>query len=165
LEFPEFSVVRGDIHYLKRAFDRLLENAVKFTPKGGWIHVSGRETLKEQVVSRADTLKRFSESFFNAPLRDKYLEVSISDSGIGLAKDDQLRIFDKFHGVGDISGHSSSRESFGGKGVGLGLTLVKGIIETHDGLIWVESAGTDQGSCFSALLPLSPPEEGKHVLG
>ncbi len=165
LEFPECSVVRGDSHYLKRAFGRLLENAVKFTPSGGWVHVGGRETSRAEVVSRADILKQFSESFFSAPLSDKYLEVSISDSGIGLAKDDQLRIFDKFHGVGDISGHSSSRESFGGKGVGLGLTLVKGIIETHDGLIWVESAGPDQGSCFSALLPLSPPEEGKHVLG
>ena len=165
LEFPEISVVRGDIHYLKRAFGRLLENAVKFTPGGGWVHVGGRETSRAEVVSRSDILKPFSESFFSAPLSDKYLEVSISDSGIGLAKDDQLRIFDKFHGVGDISGHSSSRESFGGKGVGLGLTLVKGIIETHDGLIWVESAGTDQGSCFSALLPLSLPEEGKHVLG
>ncbi len=165
LEFPELSVVRGDIHHLKRAFDRLLENAVKFTPEGGWIHVSGRETSVEEIVSRADILKPFSESFFSAPLRDKYLQVSICDNGIGLDRDEQLRIFDKFHAVGDISSHSSSRESFGGKGVGLGLTLVKGIIETHDGLIWVESAGTDQGSCFSALLPLSPPEEGKHVLG
>jgi len=165
LEFPELSVVRGDIHHLKRAFDRLLENAVKFTPEGGWIHISGREVSGAEVVSRADNLQPFSESFFSAPLRDKYLEVAISDSGIGLAKDDQLRIFDKFHEVGDISGHSSSRESFGGKGVGLGLTLVKGIVETHDGLIWVESAGTDQGSCFLTLLPLSPPEEGKHVLG
>lgn len=165
LEFPEHPVVRGDIHHLKRAFDRLLENAVKFTPEGGWIHVSGREISGEDVASRTDTLKPFSENFFSGRLKDKYLEVAITDSGIGLAGDDQLKIFDKFHEVGDISSHSSSRESFGGKGVGLGLTLVKGIIETHDGLIWVESAGADQGSCFSALLPLSSPDEGKHVLG
>ncbi len=165
IEFPEHAVLRGDIHHLKRAFDRLLENAMKFTPKGGWIRVRGREVSMEEVTRRADTLKPFSASFFSAPLHDNYLEITISDSGIGLAKDDQLKIFDMFHEVGDISSHSSSRESFGGKGVGLGLTLVKGIIETHDGLVWVDSAGTGQGSSFSALLPLSSQAEGKHVIG
>jgi hypothetical protein len=70
-----------------------------------------------------------------------------------------------FHEIGDISSHSSSRKSFGGKGVGLGLTLAKGVIETHNGLIWVDSAGVGQGSSFSALLPLSRQTEGKHVLG
>ena len=165
VEFPEHSVLRGDVHHLKRAFDRLLENAVKFTPKGGWIHVRGRECSMQEVTRRADMLKPFSESFFSGPLHEKYLEITISDSGIGLAKDDQLKIFDMFHEIGDISSHSSSRQSFGGKGVGLGLTLVKGIIESHDGLVWVDSAGTDQGSSFSALLPLSSQAEGKHVIG
>jgi PAS domain S-box-containing protein len=164
-EFPEHSVVRGDVHHLKRAFSRLLENAVKFTPEGGWIRVSGREASAENIASRADTLKPFSENFFSSRLKDKYLEVAVCDSGIGLARDDQLKIFDKFHEVGEISSHSSSREGFGGKGVGLGLTLAKGILETHDGLIWVESKGIDQGSCFSAILPMSSPDEGKHVLG
>ena len=150
---------------MKRAFDRLLENAVKFTPKGGWIHVRGRECSMQEVTRRADMLKPFSESFFSGPSHEKYLEITISDSGIGLAKDDQLKIFDMFHEIGDISSHSSSRQSFGGKGVGLGLTLVKGIIESHDGLVWVDSAGAGQGSSFSALLPLSSETEGKHVLG
>ena len=165
IEFPEHTVLRGDVHHLKRAFDRLLENAVKFTPKGGWIHVSGREVSKQEVARRADVLKPFSESFFSGPLNEKYLEITVSDSGIGLARDEQLKIFDMFHEVGDISSHSSSRQRFGWKGVGLGLTLVKGIIETHDGLVWVESAGAGQGSSFSALLPLSSHTEGKHVLG
>ena len=164
-EFPEYSMVRGDAHHLKRAFNRLMENAVKFTPEGGWIRVSGRETSAEDIASRAEVLKPFSQNFFSNRLKDKYLEVAVCDSGIGLAKDDQLKIFDKFHEIGEISSHSSSRKSFGGKGVGLGLTLAKGIIETHDGLIWVESNGIDQGSCFSALLPVSSPDEGKHVLG
>ena len=165
IEFPEHAVLRGDVHHLKRAFDRLLENAVKFTPKGGWIHVRGREVSKDEVAGRADRLKPFSENFFSGPLSEKYLEITISDSGIGLDKDDQLKIFDMFHEIGDISSHSSSRKSFGGKGVGLGLTLAKGVIETHNGLIWVDSAGVGQGSSFSALLPLSRQTEGKHVLG
>ena len=107
IEFPEHAVLRGDIHHLKRAFDRLLENAMKFTPKGGWIRVRGREVSMEELTRRADTLKPFSASFFSAPLHDNYLEITISDSGIGLAKDDQLKIFDMFHEVGDISSHSS----------------------------------------------------------
>ena len=98
-------------------------------------------------------------------MSEGYLQISISDSGIGVEKEDQLRIFDKFHEVGDISGHSTSQAGFGGKGVGLGLPLAKGIIETHEGLVWVESAGSAQGSCFSALLPLATSVEGKYVLG
>jgi PAS domain S-box-containing protein len=164
-QFPEHAVIRGDIHHLKRAFERLLENAEKFTPAGGWIRVSGQEVERPEVDARQDKLKPFSEHFFESSLAEKYLQISITDNGIGLAPEDQLRIFDKFHEVGDISTHSSSSERFGGKGVGLGLTLVKGIIETHDGLIWVKSDGPGWGSCFSMLLPLSDPSEGKHVLG
>ncbi len=165
LDFPADTVIRGDAHYLKRAYDRLLENAVKFTPEGGKVQISGRVVGQAEVTSLADRLNIFGGAFFAAPLAEKYLEVAIIDSGIGISKEDQLQIFDKFHGVGDISSHSSSRASFGGKGVGLGLTLVKGVIETHEGLVWVESGGPNEGSRFCTLLPLSHPDEGKHVLG
>lgn len=164
-EFPDDTVVRGDAHHLKRAFGRLLENAIKFTPEGGMVQIVGRTLEQERVVGLTGKLNAFSESFFDGALSDNYLQVSISDSGIGIDEADQLRIFDKFQEVGDISTHSTSRMQFGGKGVGLGLTLAKGIIETHDGLVWVESAGADQGSCFSALLPLANPDEDRYVPG
>jgi PAS domain S-box-containing protein len=165
LNFPEDTVVRGDVHHLKRAFGRMMENAMKFTPEGGWVRVAARTVSQEDVAAREQRLGAFSESFFDTVLAENYLEVAISDSGIGIEEEDQVRIFDKFQEVGDISGHSTSQASFGGKGVGLGLTLAKGVIETHEGLVWVESAGPSQGSCFSALLPLVDPEEGKYVLG
>ena len=165
LEFPKQAVIRGDGHHLKRAFDRLLENAAKFTPEGGWIRISGHETGREEILSRADRLKPFSASFFDTLLADNYLEIAVRDSGVGLAEEDRLRVFDKFHEVGDIAGHSTSRDCFGGKGIGLGLTLAKGIIESHEGLIWVDSNGLNQGSCFTVLLPMVRPEEGRHVLG
>ncbi|MEK6250198.1 MAG: HAMP domain-containing histidine kinase, partial [Planctomycetales bacterium] len=164
-EFPDDTVIRGDAHHLKRAFGRLLENAIKFTPEGGMVHIAGRTLQQEKVVGLIGELNAFSESFFDGALAESYLQISISDSGIGIDKADQLRIFDKFQEVGDISTHSTSQAQFGGKGVGLGLTLAKGIIETHDGLVWVESAGADQGSCFSALLPLANPNEERYVLG
>jgi signal transduction histidine kinase len=165
LEFPDDTVLRGDAHHLKRALGRLLENAIKFTPEGGMVHIAGRTLQQEIVVGLTGELNAFSENFFDGALAESYLQISISDSGMGIDKADQLRIFDKFEEVGDISTHSTSQAQFGGKGVGLGLTLAKGIIETHDGLVWVESAGADQGSCFSALLPLANPNEERYVLG
>jgi len=164
-EFPDDSLIRGDSHHLKRAFGRLMENAIKFTPEDGWVRIAGRIIQKADVAALTSKLRGFSESFFDGILSDSYLQISISDSGIGIDKDDHVRIFDKFHEVGDISGHSTSQAHFGGKGVGLGLTLAKGIIETHEGLVWVESAGAEQGSCFSALLPTAFAGEGKYVLG
>lgn len=164
-DFPDDAIIRGDSHHLKRAFGRLLENAMKFTPEGGWIRVSGRTLQQEEVSDLAKKLKVFSESFFDGALTESYLQISISDSGIGLEEEDRVRIFDKFQEVGDISGHSTSQAKFGGKGVGLGLALAKGVIEIHEGLIWVESAGPSQGSCFSTLLPLAGHNEGRYVLG
>ncbi len=165
LDFPDDGMIRGDVHHLKRALGRLMENAIKFTPEGGWVRIAGRTLQQEEVVALTEKLRAFSESFFEGVLKESYLQISISDSGIGIDKDDQVRIFDKFHEVGDISGHSTSKARFGGKGVGLGLTLAKGIIETHEGLVWVDSAGPAQGSCFSTLLPLASPGEGRYVLG
>ena len=164
-DFPDDAMIRGDSHHLKRAFGRLLENAMKFTPAGGWIRVTGRTLQQEDISALAKKLKIFSESFFDGALTERYLQISISDSGIGLEEEDRIKIFDKFQEVGDISGHSTSQAQFGGKGVGLGLALAKGIIETHEGLIWVDSAGLSQGSCFSTLLPLASHAEGRYVLG
>ena len=164
-EFPDDAMIQGDAHHLKRAFARMMENAMKFTPEGGSVQVAGRTLHQEEVSALSGKLRAFSESFFDGPLMENYLQISISDSGIGLEEEDRVRIFDKFQEVGDISGHSTSQDRFGGKGVGLGLALAKGIIETHEGLVWVESAGPSQGSCFSALLPLADHDEGRYVLG
>jgi PAS domain S-box-containing protein len=164
-DFPDDTVIRGDVHHLQRAFGRLMENAIKFTPEGGWIRIAGRVLQHEEVLALAKKLRAFSESFFDGVLAGSYLEITISDSGIGLEQEDQIQIFDKFQEVGDISKHSTSQARFGGKGIGLGLTLAKGIIETHAGMVWVESAGPDQGSCFSALLPMVSPDEGRYILG
>jgi PAS domain S-box-containing protein len=164
-DFPHDIMIRGDIHHLKRAFGRLMENAIKFTPEGGWVRIAGRILSQSDVVALSTSLRAFSESFFDGVMSEGYLQISITDSGIGIEKDDQLRIFDKFQEVGDISAHSTSQVGFGGKGVGLGLTLAKGIIETHEGLVWVESPGAALGSCFSALLPLTVLVEEKYVPG
>ncbi|MDT8441401.1 MAG: GAF domain-containing protein [Desulfuromonadales bacterium] len=153
--FPQGVSLHGDAHHLQRALGRLLENAIKFTPAEGCIRLSGAIQQQQEILAQADRLRRFSPGFFTRPMASHYLAISIDDTGIGLDPSEQVRIFDKFYEVGDITCHSTSNGRFGGKGVGLGLTLTKGMIEAHNGLIWVESAGPHQGSRFAVLLPLA----------
>jgi signal transduction histidine kinase len=129
----------GDEERLQQAIRNVVENAIKFTPDGGSIKLSGR------------TLAGF-------------IEIQIEDTGIGIALDDQSRIFEKFGHLEASSLHSSSKTRFKGGGPGLGLPIAKGIIEAHGGTIWVESDGNDEvrtpGSTFHLMIPVikEPPE-------
>jgi signal transduction histidine kinase len=80
------------------------------------------------------------------------------DTGIGISKEDQARIFERFYTAGDTQLHSTSKTAFRGGGLGLGLAISKGIIEAHGGRIWVESEGRDEerlpGSTFYIDLPI-----------
>jgi len=111
-----------------------------------------------EVEAMAECLSRFSAVFFNVPRAARYLEIRIRDNGIGLAPGDEERIFDKFYAGDDIASHSTSRVRFGGKGVGIGLTLARGVIAAHDGILWAESAGLTLGSSFCMLLPMQGEE-------
>jgi PAS domain S-box-containing protein len=146
----------GDPDHLGRALHRVLENAVKFTPPGGTIRVSAQPRDSREIKAMKPELEPFAPHFFNAPLAQRYLQLTVSDSGIGIDQEEQTRIFDKFYEVGDITAHHTSKTRFGGKGVGLGLTLVRGMIEAHGGMIWVTSKGTADGggSQFHLLLPI-----------
>jgi signal transduction histidine kinase len=123
----------GDPERIYQAFKNLLSNAIKYTPDGGSITIDGR------------TLPGF-------------IELTIKDTGIGIAPEDQESIFEKFGQLGEVSLHSSGKTKFKGGGPGLGLAIAKGIIEAHSGTLWVESEGHDElkcpGSTFHVLLPL-----------
>ncbi len=132
-EFPGFKeMIFGDSERLYQAIWNILTNAVKYTPDDGKITVSGRKL-------------------------PGFVEMTVTDTGIGIDPDDLARIFDKFGHLGDISLHSSGKTKFKGGGPGLGLPITKGIIEAHGGTIWVESDGYDEencpGSTFHILLP------------
>lgn len=140
-EFPgSKEMMFADPERIQKALRNVLSNAIKFTPDGGEIHIDGR-------------------------ILSGFVEVLISDTGIGVAEEDQIRIFEKFSGLGDTSLHSSSKINFKGGGPGLGLPIAKGILEAHGGSIWVESEGYDEknlpGTTFHILLPLrkEPPDE------
>jgi signal transduction histidine kinase len=125
---------------LEQAFVQLLQNAIKFTPDGGRIHIAGR------LVNPTK------------PPEEQEVEFTVADDGIGIADEDLERVFDKFFRVGELMLHSTSKYKFKGAGPGLGLTLVKGIVEAHGGRVWAESPGYDEeerpGSVFHIVLPL-----------
>ena len=133
----------GDQERILQSFRNILINAIKFTPDGGKIEISGRQL-------------------------PGFIETVITDTGIGIDFDDQIIIFEKFSKVGNIALHSSSKTKYKGGGPGLGLHIAKGIIELHNGSIWVESPGYDEerfpGSTFHILLPIrnEPPDQMKN---
>ncbi|WP_136525705.1 ATP-binding protein [Geomonas ferrireducens] len=142
--------IRGDALRLMQLLSNILGNAIKFTPDGGRITVS----------SSAKYLLRGPAGSAEGREHHLFLEITVTDTGIGIDREDQLRVFDKFYEVGNIQEHSSGKVAFKAKGAGLGLSIAKGIVDMHGGEIWVESTGYNPerfpGSTFHILLPLAP---------
>lgn len=151
-------MIRGDRTRLLQLLSNVLGNAIKFTPDGGKISVrtSLRYLSLDPQVSGLDAV--FMVNIGQEP--QPFLEIAVSDTGIGIDPDDQMRIFDKFYEVGNIEEHSSGKVAFKSRGAGLGLSIAKGVVEMHGGSIWVESQGYDQSTCpgtiFHILLPTGP---------
>ena len=139
----------GDDAQLYQVFSRLIGNAIKYTPDKGKITV--RATVHKGDVSPPNDGEEVLVH------TDQFVEVAVADTGIGINKEDQTNIFEKFFTVEDVSLHSTGKTQFRGGGPGLGLTIAKGIVEAHGGRIWVESKGYDPdgnpGSTFYVLLP------------
>ena len=144
--------IRGDASRLMQLLSNVLGNAIKFTPDGGCITISSSaKYLLRGVPGTSPDAGREHHLF---------LEITVTDTGIGIDREDQVRIFDKFYEVGNIQEHSSGKVAFKAKGAGLGLSIAKGIVAMHGGEIWVESQGYNPerfpGSTFHILLPLTP---------
>ncbi|NLE51580.1 MAG: GAF domain-containing protein [Chloroflexi bacterium] len=135
--------LQGDLQRLVQAFRNVVLNAIKYTPDGGRIEITGR-------------------------LQDDEILVAVRDSGIGIDPQYHELIFQKFFRTHDPNLHSSGTTKFMGAGPGLGLTIARGVIEGHGGRIWVESKGEDRatlpGSVFNIALPLRPPADARRVV-
>jgi signal transduction histidine kinase len=136
--FPSTPIV-GDPGRLFKALLKVLLNAVKYTPDGGKVTLSARQL-------------------------NRFVDIVVADTGIGIAPENLERIFEKFSTLGDPARHSSSKVNFKGGGPGLGLVIAKGIIEAHGGTIWAESPGADEktlpGSCFHLMIPAKDIKSG-----
>jgi signal transduction histidine kinase len=130
LELPSFTVsaVQADRERIKQALENVIENAVKFNKEGGKVIIKLEE-------------------------KDKELLLSISDTGIGISKEEGENIFQKFH-------RATSVLMYDYEGIGLGLYVAKLIIEAHLGKIWFESK-LGVGTTFYITLPV----KGEHSKG
>jgi len=133
LEACDDTVVVGDRRKLRQIVSSLVSNAVKFTPDRGKVRV----TLRPGPLA------------VHEPGRDATpaIQLVVSDSGIGISRDQVAKIFEPFFQV-----DSSSTRAFGG--TGLGLTLAKAYVEAHGGQIWVDTT-PGRGSTFTATFPAS----------
>ena len=144
IDIAPLPLVKADPNLLKKLFLHLLNNAIKFTPNDGKVSITAKALLH------------------NAEMADGAVQITVSDTGVGVDPESREIIFSKFYQPGELTKHSTSKTRFKGSGSGLGLALSKGIVEAHGGRIWVESAGYDEvnfpGSQFHVMLPLGKDE-------
>jgi signal transduction histidine kinase len=118
---PDIQVVEADERKVKQVIFNLLANAVKFTPDGGDVYITACRSYS-------------------------WIEVAVRDTGVGIAPEDQARVFEAFQ-QGDRSVAQPQ------EGTGLGLTLSRQFVELHGGRLWVESE-LGKGSTFRFTLPV-----------
>ncbi len=115
---PQVSI---DVEKIRLSVQNLLDNALRYTPAGGSVTISLNRDKKD-------------------------VEFSIKDTGLGIPKDQQNRVFAKFFRAANVMRTDT-------EGSGLGLFIAKNIIEAHDGRIWFESE-ENRGSAFHFTLPI-----------
>jgi signal transduction histidine kinase len=117
---PRLGTIRADERKIKQVLLNLLSNALKFTPEGGRIAVRGKRS-------------------------DAAVEVAVSDTGVGIAAEDQAAVFEEFRQVGAAAPKA--------EGTGLGLAISRKFVELHGGRIELQSV-VGAGSTFTVTLPL-----------
>jgi signal transduction histidine kinase len=120
----------ADPHHIHQILYNLLTNACYFTPPGG--QVALRAWVEQERVEHAEK---------------SCLIIAVADNGVGIPRSEQKRIFDPFYQIKD-------RLVDADIGMGMGLAVVKDLVELHNGRIWVESV-VGEGSVFQVALPLT----------
>jgi len=119
VQAPEVPPLRANPIRIRQLLDNLVGNAIKYTPPGGTVHVS-------------------------LAARDDQIIIEVRDSGPGIPRNEQNRIFEKFYRASNVPD--------GSPGTGLGLAIVKSILDSYQGRIWVEST-PGEGAAFFVVLP------------
>lgn len=144
-------VIEADERKLKKIMLNLLDNAIKFTPEGGSVHVHARKVHSSQFTVDSSLIEKQSSAVNSEPSavnnRD-FIEISVADTGIGIGEKDISRLFSEFTQL-----ESPLTKKY--KGVGLGLALTKKLVKLHGGRIWAESE-FGKGSKFIFTIPVTP---------
>ena len=123
--------------------------------EGAPVVMGDRTLLRQSIANLVDNAIKYTPSSGEVSvglLVDEHnVTIKVQDNGIGIAPADQVRLFEKFYRIQ----HTGMEQV---QGTGLGLALVKSIIERHEGRVWVESA-LDKGSTFYIELPLPRSED------
>ena len=144
--------VMGDSSRLQQIVWNLLSNAIKFTPKGGCVTVklsAIAESLGAEEIG-GDNEEKEAEIIIQNPkskIQNYYAQIQVTDTGIGIAPEFLPHVFDRFR-----QADGSITRSHGG--LGLGLAIVRHLVELHGGTVQVHSLGVGQGATFSVNLPL-----------
>jgi signal transduction histidine kinase len=129
-----------DVSLFTEAIDNLISNAIKYSPKGKTVAVS----VQRETHSRIGDAP-------NLVINDGFLLIAVKDEGQGLTQDDKEKLFLQFQ---RLSAKPTGEEN----STGLGLYIVKQIVDLHGGRVWAESEGKDKGATFFIELPLAPPQ-------
>jgi signal transduction histidine kinase len=140
------AIIVGDGDRLAQVFTNLLDNAIRHTPSGGRITISGAMVKGVPLVRQVQGNLVQADATTALSKRGEFAEVSIADTGPGIPSEELARIFERFYQV------DKSRRR--GYGAGLGLAIVKEIIEAHRGYVRAESV-QGVGTKFTILLPLT----------
>lgn len=136
-------VIHADKDLLYKVFYHVIGNAIKYTPDGGRIIVTGR-TIE-------DTAK------------GPEMEIAVKDTGIGIDPKYHELVFEKFYQTGEVLLHSSGKTKFKGGGPGLGLAIARGIMNAHHGRIWLESPGHNEGINPGTTVYVRLPVNNGHI--
>ncbi len=132
--------IYADTNRLEQVLTNLVSNAIKFTPANGKIKISSR-LINAKDISVEECFKEDIEK-----LEGDYVQVCVSDQGIGIEHENLKQVFDKFQQI-----ENSLSRKVGGSG--LGLAIAKQLIESHNGAIWCDSI-VNKGSNFYFVIPV-----------
>ncbi|MEG4008162.1 PAS domain S-box protein [Microcoleus sp. Pol11C1] len=132
------SLVRGDATRLQQVVWNLLSNAIKFTPPSGRVEITLSEDGEPGAAGGA---------MLSGPFPVHSVSIVVRDTGIGISKEFLPFVFDRFR-----QADSTSTRNYGG--LGLGLAIVRHLVELHGGTVWAESPGEGLGSTFGVRLPI-----------
>ena len=158
-----FCQVSGDLNRLQQIVVNLLNNAIKFTPSGGRVEVElqivdGRfqiekglqiseENKSSNLQSEISNLKSPQSEISNLKSEITYAQITVTDTGKGISPDFLPYVFERFRRADSTTTRSKD-------GLGLGLAIVRHLVELHGGKVLAESAGEGQGATFTVRIPL-----------